>query len=186
MSNSVKIRFATPNDAERLLQIYTYYVLETAVTFEYEVPTLEDFTARIENTLKTFPYLIIEDNQKIVGYAYASTFKPRAAYQWSVEASIYISHTEHGHGYGRTLYDALDTCLRAQNVCNVCSCISCYTDDSEHFHEKLGYKKIARFTKSGFKWDWYDMIWMEKILNPHTNPPKPFLNINEIKDNLIL
>ena len=89
MENMI-IRTATANDAEAILNIYAYYVENTAITFEYDVPTLEEFTQRIENTLKKYPYLVAEKDGEILGYAYAGVFKDRAAYDWSAETTIYL------------------------------------------------------------------------------------------------
>ena len=179
------IRFATLEDAAHLLDIYSYYVLNTGITFEYDVPTLAEFKDRIANISSTYPYIVAQDSQgTILGYAYASAFKGRAAYDWSVETTIYLENNLHKKGIGRSLYTALEDCLRKQNVINACACISDYTKDSEHFHEKLGYKKIAHFTKSGFKDTWLDMIWMEKFLSPHHTPPAKFLPISEIRSDI--
>ena len=87
----MNIRTAKEEDAERLLGIYTPYITDTAITFEYEVPSTGEFRQRINNTLKKYPYLVAEDeNGNLVGYAYAGVFKGRAAYGWAVETSIYV------------------------------------------------------------------------------------------------
>ena len=100
MRNIITIRDAEIADAERLLEIYAYYVQNTAFTFEYEVPTVEEYTQRMTQTLKKYPYLVLENEQeKIVGYAYAGTYKGRTAYDWSVEVTIYLDQENHGHGY---------------------------------------------------------------------------------------
>ena len=104
----MKIRSAKPEDAARLLEIYAFYVENTAITYEYEVPSKKEFRNRIENTLRKYPYLVLEDDGVIRGYAYAGVFKSRAAYDRSCELSIYVDHTSHGRGYGRGLYEALE------------------------------------------------------------------------------
>ena len=176
----MKIRFATPTDAPRLVEIYRPYVEHTAITFEYTVPSVEEFADRIRHTLKKYPYLaaVEEDTDQILGYAYASAFKGRAAYDWSVETSIYVEEG-HGHkGIGRLLYQHLESYLEKQHVCNVCACITYPNPASIAFHESFGYKTVAHFHASGYKLgEWRDMIWMEKELCPHTVPPEDFLPV---------
>lgn len=187
---SFTIRTARPEDAPQLFEIYTPYVTDTAITFEYEVPTVEDFEQRIQETLKKYPYIVAEHEGEILGYAYASAFKNRAAYDWSVETSIYVRLGIHRQGIGRALYDELERLLRLQNVKNVNACIA-YADpedehlsnDSERFHEKLGYTLVGRFHKCGYKYEtWYDMIWMEKWIGEHEKTPKRFTAFGEIKN----
>ena len=119
----ITTRTAAPADAKALLAIYTPYVEQTAITFEYDVPTLEEFTSRIQNTLRKFPYIIAEENNQILGYAYASPFKERAAYGWSVETSIYVKQDERQKGIGRILYDRLEEILKKKGILNVNACI---------------------------------------------------------------
>jgi phosphinothricin acetyltransferase len=169
------IRSAETADAERLLEIYTYYVTDTAVSFEIEVPSLEEFRTRIANIKAKYPYLVLEDNGVIQGYAYAGPFKTRAAYAHCVEVTIYIDRSAKGHGYGRKLYEALEAALRKQGILNLYACIGVpakedeyLTDDSEHFHAHMGYRLIGRFRLCGRKFGrWYDMVWMEKMIGEH-------------------
>ncbi|MBQ5676713.1 MAG: N-acetyltransferase, partial [Lachnospiraceae bacterium] len=102
------IRNASVDDAEALLNIYAYYVKNTAITFEYEVPSLEEFKERITNTLKKYPYLVAEKEDKIVGYAYAGSFHTREAYQHAAELSVYVRQDWRGHGIGSSLYRELE------------------------------------------------------------------------------
>ena len=173
--DSCIIRTASPDDAEALLSIYKPYVLNTAITFEYDVPTVEDFRARIAHTLKKFPYLVLCDGEKILGYAYAGEFKERAAYQWSVELSIYLEEGSHGHGYGRLLYEALEAQLKKMGIKNLYACIAYPDFDDEYltgnsvdFHAHLGFKRVGEFKKCANKFGrWYNMTWMEKIIGEH-------------------
>lgn len=177
----MNIRIANLQDAPKLLEIYAPYVENTAVTFEYSVPTLEEFTARMKNILEKYPYLVAEENGEIIGYTYASAFKARAAYAWSVETSIYVKEGAHRHGIGQALYNALEEILRKQHVCNLCACIAYPNPESIAFHEKFGYVNVAHFHASGYKNGvWYDMIWMEKELCAHSIPPLPFLPFPEL------
>lgn len=177
----MNIRIASPEDASALLEIYAPYVRDTAITFEYDVPTVEEFADRIRHTLEKYPYLIAEKNGRILGYTYASAFKNRAAYAWSVETSIYVRQGEQGKGIGRALYIALEEQLRRQHVCNLCACIAYPNPESISFHESFGYELTAHFHRSGFKQDaWQDMVWMERELCPHTVPPQPFVPFSQL------
>ena len=170
------IRLATVEDAPKLLGIYRYYVESTAITYEYDVPSLEEFEKRIENVLKNFPYLVAEQDGTILGYAYASKFHERAAYQWSVEMSIYLDKDQKRNGLGRMLYEELEKRLKDQGILNLYACIGYpekedeyLTYDSVRFHEKMGYTLIGEFHKCGKKFDrWYNMVWMEKIIGEHS------------------
>ena len=104
----MNIRSAKPEDVAALLAIYAPYVRDTAITFEYDAPTEAEFARRMADTLKKYPYLVLEDGGEAVGYAYAGTFKARAAYDWAVETTIYLRPDAHGKGYGRALYTALE------------------------------------------------------------------------------
>lgn len=175
-SDKIVIRVASEKDAEELLSIYAYYVENTGVTFEYDVPSTEEFASRVRRTLSKYPYLVAETDGGILGYAYASAFKDRAAYAWSVETSIYIREGCHGRGTGTVLYRALEEALSRQNILNLNACIAYPNPESIAFHENLGYKTVAHFTKCGYKAGrWYDMIWMEKMLGGHPDTPRPFI-----------
>ncbi len=171
----MNIRSAVPDDAERLLDIYAYYVTDTAITFEYEVPSAEEFRCRIKNTLKRYPYLVLEDGGVILGYAYAGVFKDRAAYDRSCEMTIYLRRDSRRRGYGKLLYGALEERLKAQGILNLYACIGDPIEedeylirDSEMFHRSLGYVKVGEFHKCGYKFGrWYNMIWMEKFIGEH-------------------
>ena len=115
----------------------------------------------------------LEKDGEILGYAYAGTFKPRCAYRHCVETSIYVAREAHGQGIGRKLYEALEEDLKSRGIINLNACIawietpnSHLTHQSPDFHSKMGYKRVAHFHRCGYKFDeWYDMIWMEKLLD---------------------
>lgn len=172
----VAIRTATVDDASALAAIYAPYVRETAITFEYESPTAEEFAARMRGTLAFYPYLVAELDGEPVGYAYVSPFKDRPAYDWAVETSIYVAQGHAGAGIGRALHDALEACLRAQGILNMCACIAVpdgpddetLTRNSEHFHAHLGYRLVGEFRRCGYKnGRWYNMVWMERMIGEH-------------------
>lgn len=180
--SSITLRMAEESDAAALLSIYAPYVENTAITFEYEVPTLEEFQSRIASTLKRYPYLAAVREGRIIGYAYASPFKERAAYDWAVETSIYVSGEARRTGAGTCLYEALEALLKRQNVINVNACIAYPNPGSIAFHEKLGYGTAGHFTQCGYKLGkWWDMVWMEKMLGPHPDVPKPFIPVGELE-----
>ncbi|MCD7808933.1 MAG: N-acetyltransferase family protein [Erysipelotrichaceae bacterium] len=186
----MKIRTVTINDAQELLDIYAYYVLNTAITFEYDVPTLQEFQYRITTILNKYPYIVAVINNKIVGYAYANTFKARAAYDWSVEMTIYIDIHYQKQGIGKKLYNTMEDLLKLQGITNLNACITYPNQDDEYvdknsvqFHEHLGYKLVGQFHQCGYKFNrWYSMVWMEKMIGEHvTNQPlvKPFWEIEK-------
>lgn len=171
--NDIKVRDVKVEDAARLLEIYAPYVVDTAISFEYEVPSKEEFEVRIKSISASYPYIVAEVDGVIVGYAYAGVFKARKAYDHCVETTIYVDKDKHGCGVGRALYKALEDELAKRGKKNLNACIGWtprsddkhLTNQSEAFHEHMGYQKVAHFHKCGYKFDeWYDMIWMEKIL----------------------
>ena len=155
---AVTIRSAMQQDAEALLKIYAPYVKNTAITFEYDVPTVDEFTGRISNVMQKYPYLVAEISGEPVGYAYAGSFKERAAYDWAVETTVYVREDMKKHGIGRALYTALEEALAAQGILNLNACIAFpenedeyLTRDSVKFHEKMGFETAGRFHKCGCK-----------------------------------
>lgn len=180
MSN-IKIRDANIEDAERLSEIYSYYVQNTAITFEYDVPTLYEFQNRIKNTKKKYPYLVIERDGTVRGYAYAGAFVGRAAYDWSCEMTVYLDSTVRKCGLGRMIYEALEEKLKEMGILNLYACIAYpeiedeyLTRNSADFHAHLGFEQVGEFHKCGYKFGrWYNMIWMEKIIGNHQLEQKP-------------
>ena len=179
----LRIRVAKPEDAEELLDIYAPYVTGTAITFEYEVPSVEEFRARITHVLEKYPYLVAEADGAVIGYAYAGAFKERAAYDWAVETSIYLRKDKKKHGVGRKLYEALEQALNMQHILNVNACIAYPEEEDEHlnadsvrFHKKMGYSMVGEFHRCGYKFGtWYNMVWMEKLLGEHLKEPLPVI-----------
>lgn len=161
----IDIRSARIEDAADLVAIYAPYVEKTAITFETEVPTVEAFASRIEKTLEKFPYLVAVEEGALVGYAYASTYYARAAYDWTVELSVYIQQDARGKGIGSLLYDALEEELTVRGFKNFLACIALPNAASIALHEKRGYEQVAHFKKVGYKFDtWHDIVWLQKSL----------------------
>lgn len=172
MSNELKIRNARIEDAERLVEIYAYYVRNTAVSFEYKVPSVSDFSERIRKTMEQYPYLVCEKQGRVIGYAYAGAYSIREAYAWTATSSIYIDHTFRRQGAGARLYEVLEDRLRKQGIVNLLAGVA-YSEkedgflshDSCQFHLKQGYIQVARMRGIGKKFDrWYDLLWMQKRL----------------------
>ena len=180
-NTSITIRMANPADAQALLNIYAPYVINTAITFEYAVPSVEEFASRIAHTLEKYPYLIAEEGGNILGYAYASPFHDRPAYDWAVETSIYVDQNIKHRGIGRKLHDALESTLREQGILNMNACIAYPPQEDEHldknsveFHSHMGYRLVGEFYKCGYKFNrWYNMVWMEKLIGEHLSDQKP-------------
>ena len=245
----IKLRLATPQDADALLEIYAPYVKQTAISFEYDAPGAAEFAGRIEQTLQRYPYLLAyvsdeaaradderDENFKIsasaagagseilpadearncasgaakqnsanliasakqsganlkhgqiLGYAYASVFKERTAYDWSAECSVYVSQNARALGIGRLLYEALERTLKAQNIADMNACIACeddkyLNDASVRFHERMDFRFVGRFKRCAYKFGrWYDMAWMQKPIGEHLqNQPamRPFARFRD-------
>ena len=186
------IRAATEKDAPRLLEIYAYYVENTVITFEYDVPSQQEFLARMRGLLGKFPYLVVEEEGKILGYAYAGPFHPRQAYARCAEATVYLDHEARKHGLGRQLYTALENALRLQHYLNLNACIGYpeiedeyLTRNSAEFHAHMGYRMVGMFHHCGYKFGrWYHMVWMEKMLGEHPEQPEPLLSFDAIRPQL--
>lgn len=171
----IELRDATVDDAGQIQAIYADYVLNSAITFECEAPSVQEMAQRIESTLERYPYIVAVCEGRIAGYCYAGVFKGRKAYDWSVETSIYVARDIRTQGIGRALYTRLEELLRAMGITNVNACVA-YTDaDSPYltrgsiaFHEKMGYKQVGVFHQCAYKFDrWWDMCWLEKHIGEH-------------------
>lgn len=184
----LEIRNANLEDAERILEIYGYYVENTAITFEYTTPAIEEFRERMKNTMERYPYLVATENGEIKGYAYAHSFVGRAAYDWSCETTIYIDKDARKQGLGKMLYEALENALLKMGIVNMYACIAYpdkndkyLTKNSAEFHKHLGFTVAGKFNKCGYKFGrWYNMIWAEKIIGEHKNIPDPVADFKEL------
>lgn len=165
------IRVACVNDAYDISRIYAKYVEETNISFEYVAPSVEEMKRRIETTLKQYPYLVIDIDNHVVGYAYASAYHSRAAYQWDCELSIYLDENYHGKSMASLLYQSLLDILKIMHIQNVYACITYPNIKSERFHERFGFSIIGYFHKVGYKKGlWHDVKWVEKSLNDDCPP----------------
>lgn len=183
----VNIRSASLGDAARILEIYDYYVKNTAITFEYETPSLEAFQMRMKGIMERYPYFVIEQDGAIQGYAYAAPYITRAACDWSCEVSIYLEKNARKCGLGRKLYEALEDALRGMGIINVYASIACPETADEYlnynsadFHAHLNFREIGRFRKCGYKFGrWYHLIWVEKVLGEHSEKVSPIVPYKE-------
>ena len=174
------IRQATVLDLPRILEIYGPYIENTAISFEYTVPTLEDFTQRFLGITAQFPWLVWEENGMILGYAYGSAPFERAAYQWCSEASIYLCPEAQGKGIGKKLYAALEELLQKQGYKKVYAIITTANEPSIAFHRAVGYRHTATMPNCGYKFgNWYGTVWMEKELNAWDVPPRKPVSANQ-------
>ena len=166
------IRDAMEEDAERLVEIYSHYVSNTAVSFEYVVPLLSEFRERIRKIKSKYPYLVCLKDGKIVGYVYAGAYSSREAYDWTVTTSIYLDKEYRRQGIGSLLYRELEKRLRDMGIINLLAGVAYIdtedeylTNDSLRFHLKEGYVEVAHMKTIGKKFDrWYDLLWLQKKL----------------------
>ena len=191
------IRIAEKADIPAILAIYAPYIISTTATFEYDVPSEAEFTARFSAITAQFPWLVWEENGDILGYAYASPPYTRAAYQWCAEPSVYLHPDARRKGIGRKLYAALEAILAFQGYQVLYALITEENTDSARFHEHCGYTHRVTFPDCGFKFGrWLGLTWMEKRLRfveIPSNPPVPWSRlrydaqkISDILDNLSL
>lgn len=176
----MEIRFAREEDSSQLLDIYGQYI-ETTVTFEYELPTAEEFAGRIRDISREYPYLVCEEGNRAVGYAYAHKPFERAAYQWDAELSIYLDRDHRSSGLGSRLYGILMEILKLQGVRTVYGCVTIPNPGSERLHERMGFERIGAFHNTGYKnGKWLDVVWYEKQIAPYDVEPKPVIPVGEI------
>jgi sortase and related acyltransferases len=192
MIDDISIRFAKPEDAKELLKIYAYYVTDTAISFETEVPSEEEFKLRIEEVLKSYPFIVACKDDEILGYAYLHSFVGRKAYELSAETTIYLNPDKKKMGIGKKLYSVLEDIAKEQNITNLYSCIGYVDKEDEYlnnnsvqFHEHIGFRMVGKFENCGHKFGrWYHMVWMEKIIGEH-GEIREFLKFEETDYTLI-
>lgn len=189
MIDDISIRFAKPEDAKELLKIYAYYVTDTAISFETEVPSEEEFKLRIEEVLKSYPFIVACKDDEILGYAYLHSFVGRKAYELSAETTIYLNPDKKKMGIGKKLYSVLEDIAKAQNITNLYSCIGYVDKEDEYlnnnsvqFHEHTGFRMVGKFENCGHKFGrWYHMVWMEKIIGEHKEI-REFIRFKDIEN----
>lgn len=181
----MKIRFATIADSDALLNIYSQYI-NTPITFEYVLPTQQEFADRIRDITFDYPYLVCESEGTLIGYAYAHRHMERVAYQWNVELSIYIDQNYTSKGIGKKLYLTLFELLKLQGVRNVYAGVTLPNEKSERLHRCLGFSEVGIYHNTGYKsGKWQDVIWFEKSIAPYGQEPTSILWIREVEDKKI-
>jgi L-amino acid N-acyltransferase YncA len=166
------LRIAEQRDAAQIVEIYRPYVKKTAISFEEECPSVEQMAAKIERVGSTFPFIVVEEAGNVLGYAYATRYRERAAYRWSVEDSVYIREDQRGRGMGRTLLSTLVALLRELGYLKVYAVITPPNPASVGLHEDLGFTPLCRFADTAFKLGkWQAIDWMELSLCPLSGMP---------------
>ncbi len=189
MTAAANIRFATPADAEALVAIYAPYILKTAITYEYEIPSAAEFARRIETYSAKYPYLVAELDGTPVGYAYACPLGSRPAFDWSVETAIYIREDCKGLGIGKALYEKLEAILKTMGIRTVTAAVASVSHDDPYltnasirFHLRMGYTPVGTFHNAGCKFGrWYDLTWLEKAIGKYEDDPPHPKNIEEVR-----
>jgi L-amino acid N-acyltransferase YncA len=175
------IRLARIEDCPEILGIYGYFVENTAVTFEYEVPTLGEMEGRMKNILLKYPYLVSVEAEKVIGFAYAADFRHRAAYQWSCECTVYIAPEHQGKGTGRLLYQRLLDMLRLQGYFNVFAGVAIPNERSIRLHQQCSFEEIGEYRNIGYKRGvWHTTRWFQLVLREHSVDPAPPKRPDEI------
>lgn len=180
-SQNLSLRLATMGDAGAILDIYSHYINNTTFSFECEVPSAEEFHARMLGIMAEYPYIVCEDGGRIVGYAYAHRHQSRAAYCYSAELSVYLRPQYVGLGIGRLLSRAVIDLLRRQNVQTVYSAVSLPNDPSCAMHDALGFKQVGLWHNTGRKLGrWLDIAWYELVIGDYPDTPAPLIAFDEL------
>lgn len=180
---SLHIRLARPMDAVAIHTIYAPIVAETPISFELEPPTVEDLRQRIVKTLERYPWLVCVDGDALLGYVYATAHRERAAYQWSVDVSVYMHPEQRRRGLGKTLYSSLFAILRRQGFVNAYAGITLPNPGSVAIHESLGFRLIGVYEGVGYKFDaWRPVGWWHLQLQAQPAAPQPPLALSQVGD----
>ena len=179
---SGRIRLATPDDASAVARIYRPIVESTTISFEAVAPTDTEMRQRITKTLAMYPWLVLEQGDEVVAYAYGSRHRPRAAYLWSVETSVYVDERHRSHGLGRRLYATLFEVLSAQGFVNAYAAIALPNPRSVALHEHVGFRPVGVFPRVGFKRGaWWDVGWWHLPLADGVESPSAPIPVAELQ-----
>ena len=178
---AVRIRLATHEDGAAVAAIYRPVVAETAISFETTLPDREEMARRIEETLRSYPWLVCDVDGQTAGYAYATRHRVRGAYQWSVDTSVYIAEDYRRRNIGRGLYTSLFAILATQGYFNAFAGIALPNPASVALHESIGFQPIGVYRRVGYKFDqWHDVGWWQFTLKPHVGSPGEPLEVATI------
>ncbi len=160
------IRFLKEEDIKACLDIYNWYIENTTITFEEERLTLQQFTDRVQGIQERYPFIVLEDDGKIQGYAYLDAFSPRVAYNWTTDLSIYLDHDSRGKGYGTKLMEEILHLAKLDGYCSVVSIVTEGNRASEHIHDSFGFERKALFENFGYKFhEWLGVTYFVKTVN---------------------
>ncbi len=177
----MKIRLANKEDAKEVLDIYAFYIQHTATSFETKVPTVSEFADRMMHYISASPWLVAEESEKIIGYAYASPHRGRIAYQWNREVSVYVQRDFHRRGVATTLYARLFDLLRLQGYANALAGITLPNPKSVAFHKNRGFRLVGTYRKIGFKdSQWWDVNWYELFLQKEGFIPQKIMSMKKL------
>jgi L-amino acid N-acyltransferase YncA len=180
-----RIRMATELDSVSILEVYAPFIRNSIITFECKLPTAQEFKKRIIDITQKYPWLVYEVNGDIVGYAYASQYNNRSAYDWSADCSIYIKPDFHRKGIATALYFALIQLLKLQGYYNAYAGITLPNAKSEGFHKSFGFKPVGVYHNVGYKLNgWHDVMWMEYTIVEHSKQPLKPKMIIEIENSI--
>ena len=179
------IRLANESDALKMLAIYAPVVRETSISFEIEPPSETEFQGRIKNYQQQMPWLVCQINSELLGYAYATPYRTRAAYQWSVESSVYVNVEHRRKGVAKALYSSLFQLLQLQGFYNVFAAIALPNPASVAVHEAVGFSPVGVFCRVGYKFsEWHDVGWWQLSLQQEqplpVNPPLSLLELQKL------
>jgi L-amino acid N-acyltransferase YncA len=177
-----EIRVATSDDAAGIAAIYGPIVASSPISFEVEPPGEQEMRRRIQDTPAAYPWLVCEHRDRVVGYAYATRHRVRAAYQWSVDTSVYVHPDVHRCGIGRALYGSLVRVLAAQGYFNAYAGIALPNRASVRLHESVGFDPVGVYRRVGYKLGaWHDVGWWQLGLQPSAAVPQPPVSLAEIR-----
>ncbi len=175
-------REANRIDSAAILDIYGPVVAHTAISFEIEVPTVEEMTGRIERTTHDYPWLVMEIDGQVAGYAYASQHRERRAYQWSADVSMYVDERFRRRGVGRALYTSLFAALELLGYVNLYAGIALPNPGSVGLHESMGFEPVGVYRSVGYKLGaWRDVGWWQRDLSVHVDQPEPPRTVDEVR-----
>jgi len=177
----LEVRLADIQDSQQILNIYSPSILTASISFETEVPSIQEMQNRIETILQKFPWIVCEVDGKIAGYAYASKHREREAYQWSCECTIYMHDDFKRKGIGKELYQLLFEILKWQGFRNIYAGITLPNEASITVHEKCGFRHFATYENIGYKFGkWHSVGWWKLQINDYDLKPSPPLKLPEL------
>jgi phosphinothricin acetyltransferase len=178
---TITIRLANTEDAQAIQAIYAPIVQNTVISFELEVPGVEEMRSRIQNITRQYPWLVLEKDQEILGYVYASPHRTRMAYQWSVDVTAYVHEKARRMGVGRTLYVSMFEILKLQGYYNAFAGIALPNDGSVGLHEAMGFTPVGVYRSVGYKLGaWHDVGWWQLRLQDDNQTPISPKSLNDV------